>query len=312
MNKIEIMNNMTRVFNKSLFALKKHSPEIMVVAGTIGLVTSAVMACKATTKLSAILEETKQNVDAIHEAAETPEIVEEHGYDEEAAKHDLAITYVHTGVKLAKTYGPAILLGTASVCCILGGHNILRKRNAALSVAYATMDRGFKEYRDRVVERFGEALDRELKYNIKAQEIVEVVTDENGEEKTIVTTVNVADPNQYSSYAKFFDECCPDWTKNAEDNLYFLKCQQNTANNMLKRRGHLFLNEVYDLIGVDRTQAGNIVGWVYDEKNPVGDNFVDFGIFNLHDGKARDFVNGRERSILLDFNVDGDIWSLMK
>lgn len=310
MNKTDILANVTRVFHKSVFQLKKHSPEIMVVAGTIGMVGAAVMACKATTKVSTILDDAKKTVNDIHEVSENPTMADK--YSKEDADKDLAITYVQTGVKLAKLYGPAVLLGTASVMCILGGHNILRKRNAALAVAYATVDNGFKEYRSRVVERFGEALDRELRYDIKAKEVEEVVVDENGEEQVIKSTVEVANVPSYSHYARFFDECCADWTKNAESNLFFLKCQQDTANRMLKTRGHLFLNEVYDLIGLNRSQEGNIVGWIYDEKNPIGDNYVDFGIFNIHDGKARDFVNGRERSILLDFNVDGDIWSLMK
>ena len=91
----------------------------------------------------------------------------------------------------------------------------------------------------------------------------------------------------------------------------FLKQQQSYANDLLKSRGHLFLNEVYDLLGIQRTKAGNIVGWIYDEKNPVGDNFVDFGIYDINRPKNRDFVNGYERTIILDFNVDGDILSLM-
>lgn len=310
MNKTEFFNGMSRTFHNGLFQLKKHSPTMMVVGGTIALVGAAVVACRATTKLNDILEDAKETVDAVHKVADDPAMGEK--YTKEDTDKALAAAYVQTGLKIAQLYAPAVVIGVAGIGCILGGYKIIHTRNAALAVAYATVDQGFKEYRGRVIERFGEALDRELKFNIKPQEVEEVVIDENGEEKVVTTIVEVADPNNHSPYSKFFDEYCPDWTKNAESNFFFLKCQQDTANRMLKQRGHLFLNEVYDLIGIDRTQAGNIVGWVYDEKNPIGDNFVDFGIFNLHDPKARDFVNHRERSILLDFNVDGDIWSLMK
>ena len=212
---------------------------------------------------------------------------------------------------MAKLYAPAVILGTVSIAAILGGHNILRKRNIALAAAYTAVDKGFKEYRGRVIERFGEELDKELKYNIKAKEIEETVVNEDGTETTVKKTVNVADPNTTSIYARFFDDGCTGWTKDPEYNLMFLKDQQRYANDILKSRGHLFLNEVYDMLGIPRSTAGAVVGWIYDEKCPVGDNFVDFGIYDLYDEKKRDFVNGYERTILLDFNVDGEIYKMI-
>lgn len=307
-----IMNNLTRSLNKVGFQLKKHSPEILVVAGVAGVVTSAVMACKATTKLSGIIEKAKNDIDAIHDFAEHPENVPEgETYTEEDSKKDLAIVYAQTGIQLIKLYGPAVALGALSITGILASNNILRKRNIALAAAYATVDTSFKEYRNRVIDRFGKELDRELKYNIKSKEIEETVVDDKGKEKTVKKTIEVADPNTYSDYARFFDDGCIGWDKDAEYNLMFLKQQQNYANEMLKSKGHLFLNEVYDMLGIPRTKAGQVVGWIYDEKNPVGDNFVDFGLYDMHREAVRDFVNGYERTILLDFNVDGNIWELM-
>ena len=311
MNMNNIVNSATKTFHRVGFQIKKHSPEILLVTGITGVVTSAVMACKATTKVDAIVEETKKSIDMIHEGMEAGNICDVE-YTEEDGKKDLAIVYIQTGVKFAKLYGPSVLLGLTSISCILASNNIIRKRNIALSAAYTAIDTSFKGYRSRVIERFGESMDRELRYNIKTQEVKETVVDEEtGKKKTVKSTVSVVDPNTYSDYARFFDEYCAGWTKDAEYNLMFLRQQQNYANELLKSRGHLFLNEVYDMLGIDRTKAGNIVGWVYDEEHPVGDNFVDFGIYVLDNEKARDFVNGRERSILLDFNVDGDILSLM-
>lgn len=311
MNMNNIVNSATKTFHRVGFQIKKHSPEILLVTGITGVVTSAVMACKATTKVDAIVEETKKSIDMIHEGMEAGNICDVE-YTEEDGKKDLAIVYIQTGVKFAKLYGPSVLLGLTSISCILASNNIIRKRNIALSAAYTAIDTSFKGYRSRVIERFGESMDRELRYNIKTQEIKETVVDEEtGKKKTVKSTVSVVDPNTYSDYARFFDEYCAGWTKDAEYNLMFLRQQQNYANELLKSRGHLFLNEVYDMLGIDRTKAGNIVGWIYDEEHPFGDNFVDFGIYVLDNEKARDFVNGRERSILLDFNVDGDILSLM-
>ena len=311
MKKTELMNNVSRSINRIGFILKKHSPEILAATGTIGVVTSAVMACKATTKLGAILEKTKTDMEVIRTAMEHPEYLEPEKYTEDDGKNDIRILYAKTGLNIIKLYAPSVILGGLSITAMLTSNNILRKRNIALAAAYTAVDKGFKEYRSRVVERFGEEMDRELRYNLKSKEIEETVVDEKGKEKTVKKTVNVVDPSTYSVYARFYDDGCNGWTKNPEDNLYFLKCQENYANDLLKTRGHLFLNEVYDMLGIPRTQAGQIVGWVYDEKNPVGDNFVDFGILDLYDEKKREFVNGYERTILLDFNVDGEIFKIL-
>lgn len=312
MKKAEIMNTLTRKFYRVGFKFKKHSPEILVGAGVVGVVASAVMACKATTKLDDVLSETKDTVDKIHDVTEHPEkIPEGKEYTVEDSKKDLTIVYTQAGVKLVKLYGPAVVLGTVSIAAIIGGHHILRKRNIALAAAYTAVDKGFKEYRGRVLERFGEEVDKELRYNIKAKEIEKTVTDANGKETVVKETVDVADPNLTSDYARFFDDGCTGWTKDPEFNLMFLKDQQRYANDLFKSKGHLFLNEVYDMLGIPRTQAGQVVGWIYDEKNPIGDNFIDFGIYDIADERKRSFVNGYERTILLDFNVDGNILEMI-
>ena len=309
MAKIEIMNSLTRTVNKVGFKFKKHSPEILVAAGVVGVVTSVVMACKATTKLSAILDEHHDQIDQING------YVEEHGhtaqYSEEDQKKDTAIVTVQTGVKIAKLYGPAVALGAASIVAIVASNRILNKRNAALAAAYTVVDKTFKEYRGRVIERFGKDLDRELRYNIKAKEVEEIVVNEDGTQSVVKDTVNVAEVNECSDYARFFDDGCAGWDKDPELNLMTLRRQQEWANEKLRANGYLFLNEVYDMLGIPRTKAGQCVGWVYDEKNPVGDNYVDFGIYDSNRQKNRDFVNGYERTILLDFNVDGNILDLM-
>lgn len=307
MNKNEIMSNMTKTVHKVGFSMKKHSPEILIVAGVVGTVASAVMACRATTKVSGILDKTKEDVDTIHNCAENEELKERYSQDD--AKKDLAVVYIQTGAKLAKLYAPSVALGALSLTSIVASNNILRKRNVALAAAYATVDKSFKEYRSRVVERFGEQIDHELRYNIKAKKIEETIVDEEtGKKKKVKTTVDIADPNTYSDYARFFDEASCHWEKDSEYNLMFLRSQQNYANDKLKAQGYLFLNDVYDMLDIPRTKAGQVVGWIYNPENPSGDNFVDFGIYEMNRERARDFVNGYERVILLDFNVDGNIW----
>ena len=307
--KTELLAKAGRLVGKAGLQIKKHSPEIFMVAGIAGTVASTVMACKATTKVGAILEETKQTTDIIHEGMEDGNINGKE-YTQEDGKKDLTIVYAQTGVKLAKLYAPAVVLGTVSIASIVTGHHILKKRNIALAAAYTVVDKGFKNYRKNVVERFGQEIDKELRYNIKAKEVEEIVVDKDGNqviEKAIVNAPDKDQVSEHSEYARFFDEGSFDWQKDAEYNLMFLRRQQDYANEKLKSKGHLFLNEVYDMLGIPRTKAGQVVGWIYDEKNPTGDNYVDFGIYKNAEGN-RNFVNGYERSILLDFNVDGVIY----
>ena len=286
----------------------KHSPEILAGVGVVGVVGSLVMACKATTKLSDILDESKEQLNKIKEVAADPAYEEK--YTQDDAKKDTTITYVQTAMKVTKLYAPSVILCASSLGCLLASNNILKKRNAALSAAYMTVDKSFKEYRKRVADRFGEEVEKEIRYNIKAEEITKV--DENGNEVTETVKVmdGTDDPNSYSDYARFFDESCAAWQNDAEYNLTFLKAQQQYANDLLKAKGRLFLNEVYRMLGIDETKAGQVVGWVYNPDNPTGDNFVDFGIYNMQRERVRAFVNGYEPNILLDFNVDGVIWNL--
>lgn len=306
MRKPKIAEAMGRKLSMTGLKIKKHSPEILVVAGVAGMVTSAVMACKATTKIGAIMEENKKQTEIIKTAIEQKE-VEGVSYSEEDGQKDLRIVKVQTGLKVAKTYAPAIAVGVVSVASIFAGHNMLRKRNVALAAAYTAIDSSFKNYRKNVVDRFGEELDKELKYNIKTKEIEERVVDEGGNEKTVKKTMKIVDGEKaYSDYARFYDDGCAGWMKDSEHNLWFLKQQERYANDKLRANGHLFLNEVYDMLGIPRTKAGNIVGWIYESK--TGDGYVDFGIY---DKANSDFVNGYERVMIVDFNVDGPIIDLI-
>lgn len=313
MKGIKLPANVTRSLNRGLMKFKKHSPEVLVISGTVGLVVSGVMACKATTKVDSILEKSKKRIEDVHTVAAKVEAgeIEATEYTPEDQKKDLTIIYAQTGLEFVKLYGPSVALAALSVTGILSGHNILRKRNMALAAAYMAEHTAFKDYSAKVVERFGKELDNELKYGIKAKEVEEVVANEDGSEQTVKKIVEVGNPTDHSPYAKCFDETCNAWVRNAEENLFFIKQTQAYLNDVLQRRGHVFLNEAYDRLGFPRTKAGQVVGWVYDEENPIGDNYIDFGIFNLYDESKRAFVNGYEKSIWLDFNVDGPIHELL-
>lgn len=305
-----------KIINQAGLKIKKYSPEILMVAGIVGTVTAAVTACKATLKVKDVMSEKEELQNDIHKCLENPDV----DYTEEDGKKDLTTVYAQTGVKLIKLYAPSVILGGASIASIVMGQKILKKRNIALAAAYTAVDKGFKKYRANVVERFGEKVDKELRYNIKAKEVEKKITDKNGKEKTVKEIQYDIEGNpleNISEYARFFDEATStEHHKDAEYNLMFLRRQQDYANEVLKAKGHLFLNDVYEMLGIPKTKAGQVVGWIYDEKNPNGDNYVDFGIYRLSgyepsDERKRAFVNGYERNILLDFNVDGPIYELI-
>lgn len=321
MKKEEIMNKVSGAFGKVGFKLQKHSPEILMVVGVVGAVASAVVACKATLKVEEIVDDTKEKMDKIHESEEKGCTAMGIDYSKEDARKDTTIVYVQTGIKLAKLYAPAVAMGALSLTSILASNNILKKRNVAIAAAYTAVDKSFKDYRARVIERFGQEVDKELRYNLKAEKTTETVVDEEtGEKKKVKKTNFVVNPSDISGYARFFEKYTtdeegnsvlnPHWEPNNEYNLMFIKAQENYANDLLKAKKRLFLNEVYEMLGLPATKAGQVVGWVYDPENPIGDNYVDFGLYSDNLSYS-DFVNGMDPAILLDFNVDGNIWELM-
>ena len=300
---MEVMNVLKSNMNKALFVMKNKSPELLIGSGIVLGIAAAVSACKATLKVEEVVDEAKMKLDKIHEAHEHG--ATEHGlsYSEEDYQKDLVTQYTKTGVEFVKLYGPAVIMGCVSVGCILGGHQILTKRNAAITAAYTAVSKAYDAYNERVIEKYGKEEADNLKYGLKTEKIVETKEDENGntigEEKTVVTSDPIASP-----YSKFFDECSRCWKNNAEYNLMFLRGQQNLANDRLIANGYLFLNDVYDMLDIERTEEGQVVGWVYDKDHPT---YVDFGIYNGVRERNRAFVNGYESSILLDFNVQGII-----
>lgn len=290
-----VQTKAVRAINRGALVVKKHSPEILLGLGLTGIVVAAVMAAKATLKAPAIVEGVKENLKTIDEGDAAPE----------EKQQAVGLTYVYAGLDFAKLYGPSVGIGVLSIASILSSHGIMKRREVGLIAGYNLLAEGFAAYRKRVVEELGPDVDRNYRLGIYESSTNEKVVNEDGtvtKQKTKVMTVK---DKTTSGFAKFFDEYSTQWQKSAETNLYFLRLQQNHANDMLRARGHLFLNEVYDMLGLPRTKEGSIYGWVM---NGDGTTVVDFGIYNIENPAGRAFVNGYEKAILLDFNVTGIIW----
>lgn len=294
---LNIPNGITNRLGRQVLQVRKHSPAVMFGAGIVGVVTSTVLACRATLKLDEVLEKTQADMGTAKELFAT----DNESYTAKDYTEDMAKLRIRTAVKVGKLYAPSLAVGVVSIGLLTGSHIVLNKRNLALTAAYGAVEKGFREYRDRVRQELGDEKEREFRYGF--EEVEEVVEGKNGSKVTKTKRVNPVTGK--SIYAKFFDEYSKNWNKEPEYNRVFLQCQQNYANDLLKARGHVFLNEVYDMLGLDRTSAGAVVGWVFDKD---GDNFIDFGLFDGEKLEIRNFINGHERSILLDFNVDGTIY----
>lgn len=297
-----------KIAEQALLA-RKNSPTILFGAGVVSMVGSTVLACRATLQLEEVLasvEADKKLAHSVKEKVDAGEIRTGVTYTDEEMRRDTAVILIRGAVKVIRLYAPAVILGGVGVACLTKSHSILKERNAALTAAYVAVNTAFTAYRQRVVERYGEDADRELRYG---SEEVTVIDEETGK---VVPTVMV-EPGEPSGYARWFDMENANWSAPPFENYNYiwLRSQQNWANDVLKARGHLFLNEVYSLLGLAHTSAGSIVGWIYDRHNEQGDNYVNFGCWDDDGGQPREFFNGRDGSILLDFNVDGPIWDLI-
>lgn len=285
--------------SQGLMKVRKHSPVILMTAGITGLVGTVVLASRATLRIEGLMDEHDTNLAKIQEAvvkADSGELTVE--YTEEDAKRDKVLVYTKTAIQVVKLYLPATALGVASIAAIVSGHTVLSKRNAATMAAYTTLQAGFDKYRARVREQFGDDKDKEF-----AQPRKVIVEEKDAETGEVRETLQF-DTSGISVYARFFDEYSPKWQKEPGYNQMRLTATQNWMNDLLNSRGHVFLNEVYDALGLERSKEGAVVGWIKGH----GDGFIDFGMEDPTNEAASEFMNGFERSILLDFNVDGLIW----
>jgi len=293
MNKLvkAIPDSVTRNAGRQLLVLKKQSPHILFVAGIGGIIASTVLACRSTLKLNQTLDDIQADINNVKELKHSAD--ESGNYPVEEWRRDTVYIYGKGLFKLVQLYGVPVLIGVVSIGALTKSHTTLARRNSALIAAYAAVQQAYDSYRSRVREEIGADRELELYHAVKTSPLLTGPDDQRAK---------IADPNKWSPYARFFDESSRQWTKNPEQNRLYVQCQQNYLNDLLQARGHVFLNEAYDALDIPRSKAGQVVGWVIGDD---GDNFIDFGIFEAFNAN---FVNGWERSILLDFNVDGVIY----
>lgn len=305
-----IKNFVTSKAARQILVAQKHSPKVLFVAGTVGVITATALACRATLKVSAVLDDHEKRQANLEGALDVrSEAGNTEGSAVDRITRNLAQLKVQTGLQIAKLYAPAIAVGAVSIAALTGSHIVLTKRNAGAMAAYAGLDRAYKEYRDRVSKEYGEDVDRKF-----ASGGYEVEVEEKLADGTVRKDVKVKkSAHGGSPYAVVFDEHSKRFTREPGMNAMIVQMQQSYANDKLRAQGHLFLNEVYDMLGLPRTKAGAVVGWVWRRENEekTGDNYVSFGVFDGDQERAEAFIDGDESAVWLDFNVDGMILDLI-
>lgn len=311
MNKLlaNTTTSLAKKAGKASLLIKKNSPELLLAAGVVGFVGTVVLACKATLRADEVLEYHKQKMKNIHDAKEIAD-KDPNGeleYDDKLYKQDIAVQYGRSAWKMFRLYAPTIAMGGISIACLITSRNIAHRRYLGLMAAYNSLTTAFETYRNRVKEEYGEDLDRHFRYGTTHEKITVNEIDENGKtvKKKVDTEQTVVDMIDKADIAtRFFMEGNPHWDQNPNFSMMFLRGMQNTLNDRLHTKGHVFLNEVYDALGFPETPQGAVLGWIDGQ----GDDCIDFGLCDIHKENVRRFVNGVDNVIQLEFNYDGVIW----
>jgi hypothetical protein len=302
-----IPSSLSRAIASKQLLANEHAPKALFVGGVVGMVGSTVLACRATLQVSDVLErieaEKRQHAD-IKSVVDDPVYTGSETYSDEEYASDLKKISIRGVLQVAKLYLPSVVLGGVSIAALTKSHNLLKDRNLALTAAYAALDRAFDNYRGRVIEKYGEDADRELRYDSEKGEFIDPETGK-------VTEGDIYTDAPGSAYARWYDELsAKNWSPDPDINLVVLRNVQNYMNDRLKARGHVFLNEVFSELGLSHTKAGAIVGWRYNKGS--GDDYIDFGLYEGANDGVLELFNGREGAILLDFNVDGVIYDKLE
>lgn len=310
---MDILNTLMTASKDAVHILDENKEKILLVSGIAAGAGATVLACRATLKAKDAIE--------VHKEVKTiidTKVAADSDYAGSAEyKKDIITNCANTGVQLAKMYAPSVILGATSVCCLVAQHKLMENKVvkleetvASVTAAYIAVDTAFKKYRKRVVDKYGQDVDKQLLHGETTETVTETDLNTGKTKKVKKTYVESPEPSEYS---KFFDDTSsqflyldpqykrPDW----DANIRFLVCQQAFANQKLESQGYLFLNDVYEMIGIPKTKAGQVVGWIFDPENPDIDSHIDFGTFDIRNRRT---INGlEEECLLLDFNVDGVI-----
>ncbi len=289
--------------SRALLHVRKQSPHILMGAGVLLGIATVVLACKQTLKAPSVLEQHEAKMEAIDNAVikadtEGAGVID---YTLEDEKKDRFIVYCQTAKDFAKLYWLPVVLGILSVGALIGSHGIMTKRNVALVAAYKGLEEAFKKYRGRVIGEFGVEKDDEFKAGAVAGDKTDTGLD------SLVRRMTDIEEGPGLYLATFSRESSKEWEDVPMFNVTKLHLTEQHMNDKLRMQGHLFLNEVYDALGMERTPEGSVVGWVLDRTPGEANGYVDFNIKEYFDEAQDGTLRGTDE-FYLEFNVDGVIF----
>ena len=271
-------------------AAKTHAPALLVAGGIATGIACVITACKATTKVSAIIEDAETEMIEADNALEHPETLKKgETYTPEEHEKDIRIIRRNMVFRLIKNYAIPVALGVASIVCTLCGYKILHKRNAALAAAFNGLSAAFGKYRERVREECGDDADRHFRYGTKIRRIVSKDPD-TGEETVQFKEdfdrpeFTFGDPQHYDFNAETSTEFHESFNRRPQ-NWQRLKDTYEWAEIQIATKGHLFLNDVLEMLGLPQCAAGQILGWRRRFSNDEEERFrcprISFGLETL-------------------------------
>jgi hypothetical protein len=288
----------------TIFTVKQNSPVLLTGIGIAGFVATTVLACRATLKVSEVLERGEKELADVERSDDKLN-------ESEVEKASFGVK-LKTAIEIAKIYAPSVIAGGISIYAFTHSHIILQRRNTGLAAAYMTLDQMYKRYRANVVADVGEEKDREYRFGVVEKEIVDPKSGLVETGRGIDAEEVKKRKKEFSDYAVMFDKANDHWEPSTRQNILYLQSVIRYFEDRLRLKGRVFLNEVYEYMGYEPTEAGTQVGWIREAHQlGEGDGYISFGL-ERNTENAIKFMNGTLSDVLLDFNVDGVITHHLK
>ena len=287
------------------FYIKKNSPEILVGAGIATLIGSLVYT---------VIGTLDTGVDVTNAVCELDEVENDDSLMEEERRKKKHGIYIHAGLNIARNYAPAVTLAMASAGCLIGSNAIMRRRAFSLAAAYSALDATFSDYRTRVIDEYGDEVDKKMRYGLTTKEVeVEQVDEETGEVVKTKATVTEGDESATTVWYKRQYELSdgtvivnPNWQPNKDLNATFVLAQIAWFNGRLSRGEHVWQDDIYKELGIPvdgYRQEAHVLGWTPDKS---GEKYIKCRLYNKEE--SGDFISNDDGDILLAFNPDGMLY----
>ena len=211
----------------------EHSPQILMGVGIAGMVTTVVLAVRATPTALILMEQRKEELTT----------------DEQECEKLPPVEVVKT---TWKCYLPAVVTGVLSTGCLICSNSVHTRRHAALATAYTLSETAFKDYRAKVVETIGE----------KKEEAVRDAVAKENVERNPVTTREIIITERGNTLC--YDVISGRYFKS---DIEKIKKVENELNRRMRDEMYISLNDFYYEIGLSPTKLGDDIGWNIDRSN---------------------------------------------